>query len=92
MEKLNQGVSTTENVEKKGFLATVKDKVNEKSTALFVSGVVGLGASNSAFALDATEIVNEINALDDPLTKIGVATIGVVLIGFGIAKAKGMIK
>lgn len=77
---------------KKGFMARTLEKVNNKTTAMFVAGTVALGASNSAFALDATEIVSEIDGLEDPLTKIGVATIGIVLIGFGIAKAKGMIK
>lgn len=91
MKTLNQGVSTA-NVEKQGFFASVKDKINTKTTAIYVGATSGLVASNSAFALDATNIVSEIDALEDPLTKIGVATIGVVLIGFGIAKAKGMIK
>lgn len=77
---------------KKGFVARTLEKVNMKATAIAVTGVVALGASNSAFALDATEIVNEIKGLNDPLTAIGVATIGVTLIAFGIAKAKGMIK
>lgn len=74
-----------------GFLSKAMDKVNTKTTAIFCLAVAGL-SSNMAFALDASNIVSEIGELKDPLTKIGVAVIGVVLVGFGIAKAKGMIK
>lgn len=89
----NQELQTLPATQKdKGFLARTLEKVNTKTTAMAVTGIMALGASNSAFALDASAIVSEINDLKTPLTSIGVATIGVVLIAFGIAKAKGMIK
>lgn len=83
-QKSNVAISATEN---KG----VVDKFNNKILATFALASAGL-ASNSAFALDASAIVSEIEGLEDPLTKIGVAVIGLVLIGYGFAKAKGMIK
>lgn len=77
--------------QKQSGFSKAMDKVNTKTTAIFCLAVAGL-SSNMAFALDASNIVSEIGELKDPLTKIGVAVIGVVLVGFGIAKAKGMIK
>lgn len=85
-------VLPAEQAKKQGLMARTLEKVNTKTTAVAVAGIMALGASNSAFALDASGIVSEINELKAPLTSIGVATIGVVLIAFGIAKAKGMIK
>lgn len=91
MEHLKHTTDTQGTHVKSGF-AKIVDKINLKTTAVYCTAIAGLGASNAAFALDATEIVKEIDELEEPLTKIGVAVIGLVLIGYGFAKAKGMIK
>lgn len=82
----------TEQTKEVGLFEKAKETINDNSLKLAV-GATALAATTPAFAaIDVTEAVSSIKALDDPINKIGAAIVSILVVILGWRIIKGVVR